>query len=101
MKSNSQMLTKLGKMIEDIKNKMSEKEWDSYVNTHFPVDNKKKGWINIDDCLPKMLAQDVERGYSIFTVKNEEGIQFESNVSDHYLWYHTAKQQGITHWLNK
>jgi len=64
-------------------------------------DKTPKGWISIEEHLPKMLAKDIMQGFSIFKVKDKDGNEFDSGVSDHNIWYYEAKEAGITHWLNK
>jgi hypothetical protein len=64
-------------------------------------DNTPKGWLSIEDHLPKMFARDIMQGYSVYKVRDKDGNEFESGVSDHNIWYYDAKEAGITHWLNK
>ena len=60
-----------------------------------------KGWVSIEDHLPVMLAMDIGKGYSEYKVKDEHGKESIAWVSDHNVWYHMAKEVGITHWWNK
>ncbi len=71
------------------------------LNKLFPPDTRPKGWLSIEDHLPMWLADDLEQGYSVYKVKDKEGNEFESFVTDHNLWYYKAKEAGITHWFNK
>lgn len=65
-------------------------------------DDRPKGWLNIDEHLPMMSAQDmIDPGYSVFLVRDKDGNEYESSVCDHDVWYYEAKNAGITHWLNK
>jgi len=71
------------------------------IDKCFPPDTRPKGWLNIEEHLPMMYAIDIMQGYSLFKVKDKDGNEFESGVSDHNLWYYTAKEAGITHWWNE
>lgn len=64
------------------------------------ANKKPPGWISIEEHLPMFLAKDIMQGYSIYKVKNKDGEEFETSVSDHNTWYYLAKANGITHWLN-
>lgn len=66
----------------------------------FPEDTTPKGWVSIEEHLPMWLASDVGQGGSLYKVKNARGRELCSLVSDHNVWYHMAKEQGITHWWN-
>ncbi len=78
---------------------MSEK--DKQELRDFFKDETPKGWLSIEEHLPKFIAKDIMQGYSIYTVKDKDGNEFESPVSDHRAWYYRAKEDGITHWFNK
>lgn len=65
------------------------------------TDKRPKGWINIDESLPMMYIKDMAQGYSTFKVKDKDGNEFETNVTDHHIWFYKAKDIGITHWLNE
>lgn len=71
------------------------------IEKYFPTDNKPKGWLSIEEYLPMMCAEDVGQGYTTYKVKDIDGNEFESGVSDHNVWYYMAKENGITHWWNK
>jgi len=60
-----------------------------------------KGWISIEDHLPECYAHDLLNGGTTYKVKDQAGNQWESNVTDHHMWYHKAKELGITHWYNE
>lgn len=47
-----------------------------------------------------MCAIDIVQGYTLYKVKDKNGNEFESAVSDHNNWYYYAKEEGITHWWN-
>lgn len=70
------------------------------LEKYFPKDKTPKGWVSIEDHLPKMLAVDICQGYTEYKVKLEFGEEAYSKVSDHSTWYYYAKEQGITHWWN-
>ena len=79
---------------------MSEEEIKEMREKYF-TDKRPKGWLSIEEHLPMMFAVDVMQGYSVFKVRDTNGEEFESIVSDHNTWYHYAKEIGITHWLNE
>lgn len=85
-------LEKLGKAMENI----TQEDIDKYF-----TDKRPKGWLSIEKYLPTMYAEDIIQGYSVFKVRDKEGNEFDSYVSDHNVWYYKAKKLGITHWLNK
>lgn len=70
------------------------------IEKYFPKDTKPKGWLSIEDYLPKMMAMDTLKGATVYKVKYEDGLTGESLVCDHNIWYHEAKQLGVTHWFN-
>ena len=65
-----------------------------------PPDTRPKGWLSIEEYLPMMCAIDIVQGYTLYKVKDKNGNEFESAVSDHNNWYYYAKEEGITHWWN-
>ena len=70
------------------------------MREHFR-DKRPKGWLSIEEHLPMMMAGDLMQGYSIYKVRDKYGKEFNSAVADHNTWYYRAKEEGITHWLNK
>lgn len=66
----------------------------------FPKDTTPKGWVSIEEHLPYMRAMDIMDGCTVWKVKNADGLEFFSPVSDHAVWYYFAKESGITHWWN-
>jgi len=60
-----------------------------------------KGWLSIEEYLPKWLAKDFEQGYTIVKVKNSDGNTAESYCTDHNMWYYIMKEAGVTHWLSE
>ena len=70
------------------------------INKYFPPDTRPKGWLSIEEYLPMMCAIDIVQGYTLYKVKDKNGNEFESAVSDHNNWYYYAKEEGITHWWN-
>lgn len=85
------------KELENKINNISEEEIEKY----FPKDTRPKGWLSIEEYLPMMYAIDIMQGYTPYKVKDKNGNEFESAVSDHNIWYYMAKETGITHWLNE
>lgn len=49
------------------------------------------------------MAMDfITQGYSEYRVKDKDGNEFITRVTDHMVWYHMiAKQNNITHWFNE
>ena len=61
--------------------------------------NSPKGWVDIEKHLPQCLVMDyMDKGYTVYKVKNKDGCEFFSCVSDTKIWYENAKKIGITHW---
>lgn len=69
-------------------------------NRYFPESTTPKGWIDIEDELPMMMALDIVQGCTEYRVKFSDGTEGSTCVSDHNTWYVYAKQVGITHWFN-
>jgi len=82
----------ISKMLDN----MTDEEWEKY----FPKDNTPKGWVSIEEHLPKFLAKDFSNGGSQYKVKYKDGKIGNTIVADHNTWYYYAKDSGITHWLN-
>lgn len=66
----------------------------------FPPDTTPKGWLSIEDYLPKCLAIDFLTG-TTYRVRLNDGTEGYSTVGDHSVWYYEAKDFGITHWYNE
>lgn len=58
------------------------------------------GWVSIEDHLPMFMAGDIFQGGSTYLVRNKEGQEMWSVVSDHNVWYFAAKDNGVTEWFN-
>lgn len=85
---------------EKMLNNMSEEEKEE-MRKHFE-DKTPKGWVSIEEHLPQCTVDDFcSKGYSEYIVKDKDGNEFMSAVTDHHVWYYQAKAQGITHWYNK
>ena len=84
-------------ILDKVLKKYTKKDLEKYFSS---VD-KPKGWLSIEEYLPEMMVSDVEKGHSIYMVRDVNGNEFETKVSDHNVWYYEAKRNGITHWLNK
>lgn len=69
------------------------------MREHFR-DKRPKGWLSIEEHLPMMFANDIMQGYSVFKVRDKDGKEYNSAVTDHNIWYYRAKEEGITHWFN-
>ena len=74
---------------------------DEDIQKYFPKSNLPKGWVSIEEHLPKFLAKDIRQGGTLYQVKDKWGDEFKSLVSDHNVWYHWAKNNDITHWSNE
>ena len=75
-------------------------EQEAEMKEHFR-DKNPKGWVSVEDALPMWKALDVAKGYSEYKVKNKDGKEFMTQLTDHQTWYHfVAKENGITHWWN-
>lgn len=68
---------------------------------NFFKDDTPKGWISIEEHLPKMFAMDICQGYTEYKIKYADGREDTTRVADHDIWYHHAKEAGITHWFNE
>ncbi len=96
--TQQEKLDKSLKAFSESLSEMSKEELDNFL----PEPEIPKGWIDIEEHLPKCLAIDfITKGYSEYTAKDKDGNEFETTVTDHGMWYHMAKDAGITHWLNK
>jgi len=75
-------------------------EQKAEMEEHFR-DKAPKGWVDIEKSLPQCTVEDYcEKGYSVYKVKDKDGKEFQSAVTDHSLWYYEARAIGITHWWN-
>lgn len=91
-------LDEMSKRFYEALSKLTPEEIEKY----FPTDNTPKGWVSIEEHLPQCLAIDFcEKGYSVYKVKDKDGNEFESAVTDHNVWYYMAKEAGVTHWWNE
>lgn len=86
----------LNKLREKLEN-ITEDDFKEYFRNKPKI---PKGWVSIDDHLPKWLAIDLERGYSSYKVRDINGNEFKTTVTDHSLWEVQAREMNITHWLN-
>lgn len=92
-------LNSLGKRIKDHFDNMTPEEMEEAKE--FFRDKNPKGWINIEVALPMMKAIDIRQGYTEYKVKDKDGNEFISIVSDHNMWYNVVKKEGIIkHWWN-
>lgn len=81
---------------------LTEEDIKRLKEKYFPDSDIPKGcWINIEDHLPFMRIADMEKGYTEYLIKFEDGTEGSSKVSDHNVWYYEAKEAGVTHWFNK
>lgn len=77
---------------------LSEEELEKV--REFFRDDTPKGWLSIEEHLPMWKMDDIEQGYSVYKVRDKDGNEFETAVTDHHIWYYEAKENGVTHWLN-
>lgn len=66
-----------------------------YYNLSLPI-----GWIHIDNVSPKLDDKDIDKGFTLYIVKNRSDVESISKVTDKN-WVAYAKSIGITHWFNK
>ena len=90
-------LDKIRKQVDEALANMTPEDIEKY----FPKDTTPKGWLSIDDYLPKMLAKDLVQGGTLYKVAYSNGDEGTSIVSDHNMWVVYAREQGVTHWLNE
>lgn len=92
---------KLSKGLEAFRKHLDEmtEEQRAKMQEYFK-DTRPKGWLSIEEYLPMMCIDDLEQGYSVFKVRDKDGNEFETYVTDHHIWYYRAKYAGVTHWLN-
>lgn len=90
----------MAEVLREHLNSLSQEEIEEIREKYF-TDKRPKGWVDIEEHLPMMRAMDIVQGYSVFKVKDKDGNEFETKVSDHNTWYYYAKEQGITHWFNE
>lgn len=64
-------------------------------------DKTPKGWLSIEEHLPKWRGRDVMQGYSLYKVRDKDGKEWTEAVSDHNIWYYIAKEMRIVEWLNE
>jgi hypothetical protein len=79
---------------------MTEEEIQKEINEFFPKSTTPKGWVSIEDELPKMMAMDIMQGATKYKVLYNNGKVGYTYVADHLCWYYGAKDEGITHWWN-
>lgn len=84
------------KQANDLIDAIKKEDLDEYCSIY----DIPKGWVNIEDFLPMMLAVDFLTG-TTYKVKDKQGAEFLSIIGDHNTWYYYAKENGITHWYNE
>ena len=95
MEKESEMVKALREHLHNMTPKEKEE-----MREHFR-DKNPKGWVSVEDALPMWKAMDVGKGYSEYKVKDKDGNEFTTQLTDHTTWYHfVAKEKGITHWWN-
>jgi hypothetical protein len=90
-------IKKLAKEFADSLKSLTPEEFEHY----FPEDKTPKGWVSIEETLPKFLAKDFLQGGSVYRVRYKDDKTGSSMVGDHNTWYYMAKEEGITHWYNE
>lgn len=100
LSEDKEVASGIAKKLREHIESLSEEEVKEIRKKYF-TDDRPKGWVDIEHHLPMMLAMDIVQGYSVFKVRDVNGNEFETKVSDHNTWYHMAKEIGITHWFNK
>ena len=89
-------------MVEKLKEILDNQTPEEHAATvEFFRDKTPKGWLSIEEHLPKFRAMDIMQGCSIYKVRYADGHEDETCVSDHTMWYYLAKEEGIVEWLNE
>lgn len=89
------------KSMKQALNKSTKEELEARLTKQVEI---PLGWISIEEHLPKVTVGDIiSNGTTVklIKVKDIDGNEYDSALSDHHIWYHFAKEKGITHWLNK
>ena len=95
-------LDKATSSFKKIMDSLSDEEIEALKEKYFPEDTTPKGWVDIEVALPFCKVGDfIEKGCSTYKVKDKNGNEGFSNVTDHHIWYYMAKEAGITHWFNE
>lgn len=89
-------IKKLEESVDKFLDGVTKEDLDKY----FKPQNVPKGWVSIEEYLPRWLSEDVAQGYTEYLVKDNKGFEFFDAITDHTAWYYDAKELGITHWFN-
>ena len=92
-------LKNLKETIDPFFDNLTEEDIERIKQEYFPEPTIPKGWVSIEDHLPQFLAKDIEIGHSTYKVKSEEE-EYYMCVVDPNIFYHEAKESGVTHWFN-
>ncbi len=98
LKREEEKKSDLLKNVDNFFNNITEEQRQRAIE--YFKDDRPKGWLSIEEYLPMMPVDDLVQGYSVFKVRDKDGKEFETRVTDHHIWYYHAKDAGVTHWLN-
>lgn len=94
-------MSQLLKNIDDFFANKTEEELEEIKKKYFPECRIPKGWVSIEEHLPKCRAVDLFNGGTKYKVRYNDGVVGCTMVLDHNIWYVEVKSMGITHWLNE
>ena len=93
-------IKKLGEAVDKFLDGLTKEDIEDIQDKYFKSLNIPKGWVSIEDHLPRWLAEDVTQGYTEYKVRDKDGNEFIEGVTDHTMWYYDMKDIGVTHWFN-
>ena len=76
------------KNMEKKLDKILENMTDEEIEKYFLKSKTPKGWVSIEDELSQCMEMDfITQGYSEYSVKDKDGNEFITRVTDHTVWY--------------
>lgn len=90
------------KKIDEILNSQLAKETADTINKLYGQEPPiPKGWVSIEEHLPSCYVEDfITKGYTDIKVRNVQGEEFDTCVSDSLIWYYSVKEAGAVEWFN-
>lgn len=90
---------KLDKNLTEKFNSITPQEIEEWLS-QFP--KIPHGWVDVNEHTPQCYAIDfIEKGYSVFKVRDVNGKVMKTHISDGMIWFHAfAQPNNITHWWN-
>lgn len=83
-----------------MENKIVDSLPENWRDEFYAKDIVPKGWVSIEDHLPRCIGVDIFDGGTLYLIKFSDGYGGTSRVADHDMWYYRAKEVGVTHWWN-